>query len=249
MQRPPEEGDAPGSTGPGAAHGGGGEPPTADYPLRGPSNVGASSGERLALFGGSFDPVHRGHLHAAEAAANAFELDRVVLMPAARSPHKDEAPLVSGEDRARLLEIAARGRPRLEVSRMELLRGGPSYTIDTVRALAAERRPAALFLVIGADNLRGLASWRAVGELLDLARPIVVHRGDDVRASLAELAEELRPEHVAALRAGLLLLPPVELSATELRARLARGEDPGDDLPPGVFDEICARGLYGWPAR
>lgn len=208
----------------------------------------AEGGERLALFGGSFDPVHRGHLHAAEAARGAFRLDSVVLMPAARSPHKAEGPATPGAVRARLIEIAIRGRPGLEVSSMELERGGPSYTIDTVRALLAARRPRELFLLLGTDNLPGLPEWRAVGELLSLARPIVVHRGGDARAALRALAGRLAPEHLEALGRGLLLLPPVEISATELRARLARGEDPGEDLPPGVLDEIRARGLYGWPA-
>ncbi len=216
------------------------------YPARSAGN-GLPRGERLGLFGGSFDPIHRGHLHAARAARAAFGLERVLLMPAARSPHKQGGPLTPGELRAHLLEVALRGEPGLEVSRLELERPGPSYTLDTLRALLRERAPRELFFVIGADNLAGLPDWRGVDELLRLARPIVVHRGGDPRARIAALAGRLAPQHLAALERGLVLEPAVEVSATELRAKLARGEDPGPDLPPGVLDEIRAHGLYGWP--
>lgn len=223
-----------------------GSPGPAPYPARRAGNA-PVRGERLGLFGGSFDPIHRGHLHAARAARAAFALDRVLLMPAARSPHKKRGPDTPGELRARLIEIAIAGEPGLEVSRLELERPGPSYTLDTLRALLREREPRELFLVLGADNLAGLPEWRGVDELLRLARPIVVHRGGDPRALVAALAGRLAPEHLAALEDGLVLEPAVEVSATELRAALARGEDPGEDLPPGVLDEIRARGLYGWP--
>lgn len=231
---------------------GGPRPPSADpvYPRAEPGNPGAGAprrAERLALFGGSFDPVHRGHLFAAEAARKAFELDRVLLVPAARSPHKGQAPHASGEERARLLEIAIADRPWLSVSRLELERGGPSYTLDTVRGLRREHPGAELFLVIGADHLAQLPEWRGAEELLALVRPIVVHRGGDPRARIRALEGRLVPARIRALEQGLVLLPPVEVSATDLRARLARGEDPGPDLPPGVLAEIQARGLYGWP--
>lgn len=204
-----------------------------------------SSGLRLGLFGGSFDPVHVGHLHAARAARDARGLDRVLFVPARQSPHKLGRQLAGGADRVRLLERALAAEDDFAVDPRELAREGPSYTIDTVEELLAEHAGARLTLIIGSDNLPGLPSWRRVHDLLRLTDPLVVHRTDDPDALLGGIAESLDARELAALSAGFLRLPPVRCSSTGLRERLARGESVAEDLPPGVEALIRELKLYG----
>lgn len=203
-----------------------------------------SAPRRVGLLGGSFDPVHVGHLHAARAALAARDLDEVRFLPARRSPHKPEDHARPGAERVALLELALADEPRFVVDPRELARGGPSYSIDTVRELAAERPDDELHWILGSDNLAGLPDWRAAEDLLALVQPLVVHRADDPDALVDALRGRLPDALVERLRAGLLRVPPVACSSTELRERLARGEPVGDLLPPGVEARIRARGLY-----
>lgn len=214
---------------------------------------------RLGILGGSFDPVHLGHLHVARAAQRAFELEHVLFVPAARPPHKPGRRLASGADRVEMLRLALQGRPDWSIDALELEREGPSYTIDTVRALPARHaldRDCRLHLVIGWDNLRGLERWREVERLLELVQPVVVWRrperadpadGSDPREAelFAHLRRELGPGPFARLERGLVEVEPVEVSSTAVRAALAEGRDPGPVLPPGVGEYARLRGLYG----
>jgi nicotinate-nucleotide adenylyltransferase len=205
---------------------------------------------RLGVLGGSFDPVHAGHLHVARAAQGAFGLDRVVFVPAARPPHKPGRVLASGEHRAAMLRLALAGRPDWSLDTLELERPGPSYTIDTLRALPERQDLAAdgeLFLLLGFDNLRGLEHWREAREVLLRARPIVVQRGPLDRGLLEHLRDALGTELARRIERGLLPVAPLEVSSTELRAALAAGQDPGEALPPGVLEYVRAHGLYGAP--
>lgn len=218
-------------------------PPGAGVTVPAPSALQAA---RPCLFGGSFDPVHRGHLHAARAALELAGVDHVVLVPAARPPHKPGVRLADGPARVAMLESALAGEPRCSIWAVELERSGPSYTIDTVRTFVELRRAAdGLALLIGGDNVPGLAAWRDVDELLELVRPLVVLRDVELDRELAALRGRLRPEALARLEAGRLEPDPVRVSATELRAKLAAGEDPGDDLPADVLAYARAHRLYG----
>ena len=202
---------------------------------------------RLGMFGGSFDPVHRGHLYVARSAQSAFELDHVLFVPAARPPHKPGRVLASQNDRAHMLELAIASEPAWSLCTLEFERSGPSYTIDTVRELPARlglRGAPEFFLVIGWDNLRGLEKWREAAALLERVQPIVIWRGEEDAALLAHLRHELGPALFAKIERGLLRLPPAPESSTQMRERLARGEDPGDSLPPGVLEYIRSRGIY-----
>ena len=206
---------------------------------------------RLGLFGGSFDPVHLGHLHAARAAAGAFDLERVVFVPAARPPHKPERILAAGSQRLRMLEIAVEPEPTWCVSDLELARSGPSYTIDTVQALAAhvdEPAQAEIHLILGSDNLPGLADWYRARELLEQVRPVVVLRDETDRALLEELSpalvERLGARIARRVHDGVLALPPVPVRSTDLRLRIAAGENVGDELPPGVWEYVLRHGVY-----
>lgn len=204
---------------------------------------------RLGVLGGSFDPVHAGHLGAARLARRAFELDHVVFVPAARPPHKPGCRLAAGEHRLAMLARALRGEPGTSSWDVELRREGPSFTVDTLRELVRRRgHPGGLHLIVGRDNLAGLPSWREVEEVLALAQPVVVQRGGDPAAlerALARLEGRLSGAALARLQAGLVREAPPAVAATELRSRLARGEDPGADLPPGVWEYARSRGIYG----
>jgi nicotinate-nucleotide adenylyltransferase len=214
---------------------------------------------RLGIMGGSFDPVHVGHLHVASAAAAAFELEHVLFVPAARPPHKPGRRLAPGADRVAMLRLALADRPDWSIDALELEREGPSYTIDTVRALPARHGlppGCRLHLVIGWDNLRGLERWREVRALLEAVQPVVVYRRpeppggssaapDRAQDLLACLRRELGPELFGRLERGLVEVEPVPVSSTAIRAELACGRDPGAALPPGVGEYARRRGLYG----
>ena len=190
----------------------------------------------LALFGGSFNPPHVGHLAVAEACAEGAGLDRVVWVPAATPPHKQGRPDVApAADRLALVRAAVAGNARFGVSDAEVERAGVSYTVDTVRAVA-ERHPGAdLALVLGGDSLAGFASWREPRAILDLARLVVYGRpGADPGAVPPWVLD----------RVTRVEGPLVDLSSTELRARIGAGRTVRYLVPDAVRAEIAARGLY-----
>ncbi len=202
---------------------------------------------RIGLFGGSFDPIHSGHLHAARAARDAHALDRVVFVPAARPPHKHGRALESGAHRAEMIRRAIAGEARFEQSGIELERPGPSYTIDTVRALRAaldEPDDAEIYLVLGSDNLLGLAGWRDVRAVIRETQPIVVLREGEEPIPWAELRAALGPELSLRLERGILPTPPAPGSSTDLRERLSRGDMDVPELPAAVREYVGAHGLY-----
>jgi nicotinate-nucleotide adenylyltransferase len=214
--------------------------------------VDLSRAKRVGIYGGSFDPVHSAHLYVARAAQSASQLDAIVFVPAARPPHKPERRLASNADRAAMLTIALAGEPSWSICELEFERDGPSYTIDTVRELPARlglSRGVELFLLLGWDNLRGFERWREVRALVELVQPIVVSRDGDDAQLLEPARRELGPELFAKLERGLVRVPARPESSTDLRDRLARGEDPGAELPPGVLEYIRARGIYAADAR
>lgn len=206
--------------------------------------------ERVGVLGGSFDPVHAGHLHVARAALAARDLDRVIFVPAREPPHKLGVRLASDAHRLAMLRLAIADEPRFDVCALELERPGPSFTVDTLRALPAQlglAPDASLFLVIGGDNLRDFPRWRGFEEILRLAEPLVVVRAGDESSTLARLRGRVAPDVLARLERALVAVEPHPASATALRAALARGEDPGPDLPRSVADYALAHGVYAAP--
>ena len=131
---------------------------------------------RIGVFGGSFDPVHLGHLLLAECCWRQAALDRVLFVPAAQQPHKPQAPRGGDADRVAMLRLAIAGRPEFDVSTIEIDRGGVSYTVDTLRALRAAEPDAELFFLMGADSLADLPQWREPAAICELATPLVVRR-------------------------------------------------------------------------
>ena len=214
----------------------------------------ASTLKRIGLLGGTFDPVHVGHLALARAAADALKLDEVRFIPTGRSWQKDSAS-ASGEQRLQMLRLAVDGRANWSVDEREVRRDGPTYTIDTLAELRNELGPqVSLVLILGSDQLRNLATWHRYRELLDFAHIAATQRGShrlvDFEPQVAGLLDEHGREALPDAPAGTIVffrMPPVPVSATALRAALARGERPAELLPPGVLDYIDRHRLYRNP--
>ncbi len=200
-----------------------------------------SKKRRLGVFGGSFDPPHGGHLHAARCAAQAFQLDHVLFVPAARPPHKPGRNLASGAHRVALLERLLEGEPGVSIDPRELAREGPSYTVDTLAELAGESE---LFLILGTDNLAGLPKWFQLERIFELAQPIVIHRAGEREQHLKGLEAQLSPPQLKRLARGFVEWPPVTVSSTDLRSAVRAGSGPGEHLPPALEQYIREHGLY-----
>ena len=213
----------------------------------------------MVLYGGTFDPVHNGHVAVAQAVAQACAI-KVHLVPAADPPHR-APPGASAAQRAEMLDLAVAGRPGLGVDRRELVRGGASFTIDTLREVRAELGPdAPVIWLLGSDALAGLASWKHWRGLFELAHVLAFKRpgselaGDWLQRHLPEVHAEIalrwcQTAELLTRPAGgfSVFLPPVELpeSATEVRALIASRGDWTPLVPPPVARYILDRGLYG----
>ncbi|HEX9792849.1 MAG TPA: nicotinate-nucleotide adenylyltransferase [Planctomycetota bacterium] len=199
---------------------------------------------KLAVFGGSFDPVHCGHLAVADAARAALAPDLLLWVPARHAPHKTDEPSATAADRLVLLGIAVAGRPGEVVETLECERPGPSYTVDTLRALGQRHPAAELHLILGADSLLHLHTWRAVPELLERASLALVPRPGSGPHDLDAFAARLPAAVRVLLRAQFLPMDEVAVSSTEVRRRLCAGEPVDGLLPEAVRAEIARRGLY-----
>lgn len=189
--------------------------------------------------GGTFDPVHWGHLVAAEEARVQFKLDQVIFMPVGTSPFPKDYPVSSAEHRYAMALLATADHPDFTVSRLEIDRPGPSYTVDTLRALRADGEGMRFWLIVGADAALELASWQRPHELAQLCEVVAVTRpGYDVE----ELARRLPPELLPRVR--VLAIPELNISSTQLRARVARGESVRYLLPAQVAAYIAKCRLY-----
>jgi nicotinate-nucleotide adenylyltransferase len=195
---------------------------------------------RVGLFGGTFDPVHVGHLIAATELRHALGLERILFLPAGRPPHKPEQTLAPDADRLAMLELALADDPAFAVEPYELGRGGPSYTAETLAALGPRLAPAELVFLMGEDALRDLSTWHRPDRLLALARVGVATR-PDVEVDLATVAAHLP---AARERVALVPVPSIGVSSRELRRRVAAGEPIAYQVPPAVARYIAERGLY-----
>lgn len=198
---------------------------------------------RIGLLGGTFNPVHIGHLVLAHDAAEAESLDRVLLIPCNLPPHKQPTDLADASHRVAMLQRAASGDRLLEVCRLEVERGGISYTVDTLRELRRQMPGADFFLIAGTDCLRELHSWKDVDTLLGLCTLIVFERpGVPMPDPDAIRLQQPWPEKLLSrVRRGHL----VEISATEIRQRVAQGLSIRYFVPPLVEEYIRQHGLYG----
>ena len=197
----------------------------------------------LAIFGGTFDPIHLGHLCVAWEASELLDAD-VLMMPAGVPPHRPP-PIATAAQRLAMLEVALRGQSRLVPDARELAREGASYTVDTLAGLRAEQGDRPLVLLLGADAFAGLPEWHEWRRLFELAHLGVLSRPGEQAPLPEALQRELagrRVDDTAALRgesAGRVIelaVTPLEISATRIRQLLAAGRDPRYLLPAGLFD-------------
>jgi nicotinate-nucleotide adenylyltransferase len=201
---------------------------------------------RVGVLGGTFDPPHIGHLWLATLAADQVGLDRVLLMPAARPPHKGTARVGNAADRVLMTRLAISGDPLLEVTLIEMERPGPSYTVDSIAELLAAYGPETqLVLLMASDQLAVIDTWRQPDRLLDLAEWAVAPRPGSPMLERAALVERFGP---AASRIHLLHGPMLDVSSTEIRRRVAAGRSIRYLVPRAVEELIADRGLYRRPA-
>jgi len=195
----------------------------------------------VGILGGTFNPPHIGHLVCAQEAREQLALDRVMLMPVHTPPHKTVAD--PGPDvRLALCRAAAGGDDGLEVSALEVERGGPSYTVDTLRALHGSREGDDLTFIVGGDMASTLPSWREPEAVLDLARLAVAEREEHRRHEIAERVAALRGAHE---RLVFFTMPRLDISSSDIRRRVAERRPVRWLVPAEVADEIERRGLYG----
>jgi nicotinate-nucleotide adenylyltransferase len=196
---------------------------------------------RLGLLGGTFDPPHYGHLVAAQEAACQLDLGRVLFLPARQNPLKRGESVSSAEERCYMVDLAIRDNPLFELSRADLDRPSPSYTVGLLRILRAEWPSADLYFLVGADILPELPRWHAPADLLDLAVLVAFNRPGAPMPSLAALEQALPG---ASERVVLLQVPGLAISATDLRARIHTGRPVRYLTPPAVEAYIHKHGLY-----
>ncbi len=203
--------------------------------------------DRVLLFGGSFNPVHHGHLIVARAAAEQLSVSRVILVPSAQPPHKQDRPLAPPADRLEMCRRAAAGEPGFEVSDWELGRPGPNYTLHTVEHFAGQLPDSGrdeLFWLVGLDSLHELHTWYRAGELVERCTIATAARPGSNPPAAADLGRHFSPPQVARLLAHVLPTPQVEIAGTDIRRRVARGLSIRYLVPEAVRDYIAAAGLY-----
>ena len=189
---------------------------------------------RLGVMGGTFDPVHHGHLVAASEVAARFELDEVVFVPTGQPTFKQHVGVSPAEHRYLMTVIATASNPRFTVSRVDIDRAGLTYTVDTLRDLKEQRPDADLFFITGADAIAQILTWKDAAELFDMARFVAVTRP----------GHALSVDGLPAGRVDVLEVPALAISSSDVRARAGAGEPVWYLVPDGVVQYIAKHRLY-----
>ncbi len=193
--------------------------------------------QRVGVMGGTFDPIHHGHLVAASEVQAWFGLDEVVFVPTGQPWQKDDREVSPAEDRYLMTVIATASNPRFSVSRVDIDRGGPTYTVDTLRDLSEHRPGSELYFITGADALSQILTWHDAGDVFTLAHFVGCTRpGTTITASTLD--------GLPRGRVTIVEVPALAISSTECRARAAQGEPVWYLVPDGVVQYIAKRGLY-----
>jgi len=198
---------------------------------------------KIGVLGGTFNPIHIGHLILADEIREAAVLDRVLFIPAYFPPHKKASDVVSGEHRLRMVELAIAGNPFFEASDIELRRKGVSYTIETITGLRRERPDGEFYFIIGADTVPELATWHKIGELAGLCKFLVGSR-PGCRLRWEPLQEVLPKAGVNELRGGVIPTTPVGVSSSMIRSRIRDGRTVRYLVPRGIEKYIAEHSLY-----
>jgi nicotinate-nucleotide adenylyltransferase len=199
---------------------------------------------RIGVFGGTFDPVHTGHLISAEQAREQARLDAVWFVPAPHPPHKDTAGLTRFDYRVEMLRLAIAGNPAFRVDEVERDRPGPSYTADTLAELSGRHPGHEFFLLLGSDALHDLPTWHEPARVLERAGLLVTTRPGHAIPDAAELRVRLGLAPGVPLRLQAVVVPAIDISSHDLRARAAAGHSLRYFLPRAVECYILDKGLY-----
>jgi len=199
--------------------------------------------DSLGILGGTFDPVHYGHLIAAEYARHEYKLEKVIFMPAARPPHKELTEVLDSNHRYEMVKRAIAGNPAFVLSNLEMKRTGNSYTIDTIRYLISEYPETAIFFIMGADSLLTMMTWKDYQTLAQLCQFVVVTRPGYVIQKDDPVLEQLPSELWDNVH--FLPIPGLDISSSDIRQRVAAGRPIKYLLPSDVEEYIMETGLYG----
>jgi nicotinate-nucleotide adenylyltransferase len=199
----------------------------------------------LGVLGGTFDPIHNGHIAAAAAAERELRLDAITLVPSRIPPHRQDPVGAAAEHRLAMVRLVARGRPRWTASDIELHREGPSYTYDTLAELGQSRPSTQMFFILGADAFAEIATWSRYPAVLDLANFVVVSRPGITLDSLRErVPSAFSPRPLAGTRVILVESATPDVSSTEIRRRVRAGEPLADVVPDAIAAYIRTYRLY-----
>ena len=199
---------------------------------------------RIGIYGGTFSPVHSGHLLAAREFMRGMELDRLLIIPAAQPPHKEMHTPVSAQDRFEMCRLAFGEMEGVEISDIEISRGGKSYTVDTVTSLRLKYPDDELFLLVGTDMILTFDLWYRYTDILSLCTLVYVRRENDAELNTKISEKILFLEKQTDTKIRHIKIEPVEISSSELRQMLFDGEDTGDLIPEKVKNYISEKGIY-----
>ena len=200
---------------------------------------------KIALFGGTFDPVHLGHTTVAEDAARRISAEKIVFIPAKRSPLKGFLPKANDEHRLRMITLAIVEQKTFEVSDCELKKPAPSYTLETVRQFQAEYGGSTLIhWLVGADSIDDLTYWYQIVELIDSCILTTMYRAGCEPPDFTKYEPIWGPQRIEKLQQNVIPTPLIDISSTEIRDRIAAGSDVTDMLNPSVAEYIRKHGLY-----
>ncbi len=201
--------------------------------------------QRIGLLGGSFNPIHHGHLIVARAVAERVDLDRVLVLPSAFPPHKASSTLIDAQQRAEMVRLAIEPDPLFEFSDFDLVREGPSYTIETITHFQKQLgKEAVLHWLIGGDWLEELPTWRQSGALIDACAIITAVRPGWTGFDWDAMAREVGAARADKLRRGVVETPLVDISSTDVRERVREGRSIRYLVPDAVAAYIERHGLY-----
>ena len=200
---------------------------------------------KIALFGGTFDPIHLGHTAVSAAAADHIGAEKIIFIPAKRSPLKESFPQAGDDDRFAMIALAIADNKRFQISDYELKKRQPSYTLETVRYFQAEfGNDASIYCLVGADTVDELPHWYRITELLDTCILCAMFRAGCKPPDFARFMENWGSQRIEKLMRNVIKTPLVDISSTEIRNRLAAGRDVSNMLAPPVADYIRKHGLY-----
>jgi nicotinate-nucleotide adenylyltransferase len=205
---------------------------------------------RIALFGGTFDPVHLGHTTVAAVAAEHIRAEKIVFIPARRSPLKDTFPEAGDDDRVKMITLAIAESEKFQLSDCELKKAEPSYTIETIRKFQTDfASETSLYWLVGADTIDELPRWYQIVELIDQCYICAMYRAGCEPPDFTKFAHIWGLQRVQKLQQNVIRTPLIDISSTEIRRRLTAGRDVTDMLHPRVADYIRTHGLYQSKAK